>query len=84
MKLIDPEHSFIIHHYYRFLIWLIAKLAGDMPIVLNVNISRPKGYTGALVKIHKPELPGIFSSLFLYDKENDAIVTPRRDVKINI
>ncbi len=67
---------------YKLRYWMIEKLVGNMPVVLNINIARPTGYIGALVKFPKPELPGIFSNNFLWDKEVDAIITPRRDVII--
>ena len=74
---------------YKIRYWMIEKLVKNMPIVMNVNVVRPTGYTGAMVGFPRPDLPGIFSNNSLYNKADkvrfvsvDAIITPRRDVII--
>ena len=62
--------------------WLIEKLASDMPVCLNMNISRPKGYCGPLVYLPNAKLPALFlKNLFLH-KESEAILTPTRDINM--
>lgn len=60
--------------------WLIEKLVGDMPIVMNVNIARPNGFAGKLVFCPYPEKPGIFSHMVLLGEERENLITPTRDV----
>jgi hypothetical protein len=53
-----------------------------MPVVLNINICRPKEYTGKLVffNINKP---GLFSQCVLWNIENPAgIITSTRDYDV--
>lgn len=56
---------------------LIEILVGNMPIIMNVRINRPKGYKGMLVKFRDPEKSGIFSKNYLDAEESDTIITGR-------
>ncbi len=64
----------------RFRYFLIEMLAGDMPIVMNVNIARPKGFIGALSCFPYPKKPAIFTKNVLLHEERKNIITPTRDV----
>lgn len=81
------------HHVRHFLIKL---LAGDLPIVLNVNIVRPKGYSGKLVHIPATQKYGMFCDVYLTGsgdiKSNISIplidgefplITPQQTVKLS-
>ena len=64
--------------------WLIRILASNMPVILNVNIIRPKGYKGQLIKYPKYELPGMICNCALLGERKDMniIISPKRDIKV--
>ena len=65
--------------------WLIEFLAKDMPIILNMNVCRPKGYTGLLLFFPNiKKSTGICCNNILYGYAEDvqAILTPKRDVTV--
>ena len=63
----------------RLRYFLIETLAGDIPIVMNVTITRPKGFKGTLVYFPYPNLPGLFTKNILLNTEKKNIITPTRD-----
>jgi len=62
--------------------WLIIKLAGNMPVVLNMNIARPNGFEGCLAEFPRVDLPRIFHGNVLWHKQHHSLLTPHRDVSI--
>lgn len=63
----------------RLRYFLIRALAGDMPVVLNMVISRPEGFKGALARFQRPTFPGMFENNVLLSKSRDEILSPKRD-----
>ena len=61
--------------------YLIVFLARDMPVVLNMHISRPKGYCGPFAYFPNHKKPRIFVKNYLDDQENEAILIPERDFR---
>ena len=61
----------------------IELLAGDMPIVLNMTIYRPDGYTGALAYFPNGKLAGMFTKNKLMKESRTFIIIPTRDDKCN-
>lgn len=61
---------------------LIIWLAGNCPVVLNMNIARPNGFRGDLIRFPKPK-PIIFWNNYISNEPLDkhqSILTPRRDM----
>jgi hypothetical protein len=55
---------------------VITLLVGDIPIVMNVKISRPQGYEGSIA-LFPCNTKGIFSKNYLAGKEDpNAIIQP--------
>ena len=65
--------------FQRFRYWLIEKLVGNMPVVMNLVISRPKNYDGSMIIIDGNK-PGIISHNVLLNIEGKAIIEASRDV----
>jgi len=59
--------------------FLIKLLAGDIPVVLNMTIHRPAGFSGNLAYFPNPKAPGFFSYNKLLDKPGESILIPTRD-----
>jgi hypothetical protein len=70
-----PENLFT-----RFRYWLIIFLAGNMPVVLNMVVARPAGFTGVIAYFPHPTSGGIFSDNVLLHEEREYILAPKRDV----
>lgn len=64
--------------------WAILKLSGDIPVVLNMNIVRPKCFDGELILFPNPKRTGlVYGCVLDCGKNRDmAIITPKRDVKL--
>jgi hypothetical protein len=65
--------------YLRYVI--IETLAGDMPVVLNMNIHRPECFKVGNLASFPHDKIGIFSNNYLihYRKNMESILTPCRD-----
>ena len=63
----------------RLRYWLIEALAGDMPVVINMVVARPKGFEGSLVRFINPHLPGLFTKNVLLGESREEILSPKRD-----
>ena len=70
----DPEPIFMRLRY-----WLIEVLAGDMPVVMNMVIARPKGFDGSLTYFPNPALPGLFMNIVLLSEPREELLSPKRD-----
>lgn len=66
--------------FMRIRYFIIEMLAGDMPVVINMTITRPNRFKGALVYFPDPKLPGIFTKNTLLSTEGRNILTPTRDM----
>jgi hypothetical protein len=61
---------------YKLIEWLV----GDMPVMINFIIFRPKNYDGALVSLPMIGKPGMFmKNKLMCKKEKPYILIPRRD-----
>jgi len=77
------EHGLILGIRYL----MIEALAGDIPVILNCNIVKPKKYKGDLIYFPNGNKPGIccFNKLYNLDKiaedfECSFIISPTRDI----
>jgi hypothetical protein len=57
---------------------LICWLAGDAPVLLNWNVSRPTGWAGIQVRVGDP--PYLVRFNVILCEERDSLLTPTRDV----
>jgi hypothetical protein len=63
--------------------FIIESLAGDMPIVMNMNICRPDGFVGNLLYIPDGDKSGIIENIVFNDKGHEHILSPKRDIIIS-
>ena len=75
-----PLSAVRVEHVVRRLrYWLIEALAGDMPVVINMVVARPKGFEGPLVRFINLNLPGLFTKNVLLCESREEILSPKRD-----
>jgi hypothetical protein len=65
--------------FRKFKYWAIQKLSGDMPVALNLVISRPKNYQGPLM-LFNGKKEGLITKCFLFSTEGQALVEAVQDV----
>lgn len=73
---------------YRIRNKLVMLIVGDMPVVLNMNISRPEGFNyvtsdkaqGNLIYVPKPDLPHLIQNNVFLSTERKNLLSPTRDV----
>ena len=61
---------------------LIEFPAVDMPVLLNVNVCCPEGYKGTMIKLPYGNRPALIANCSIWGHEEDAIISPTRDVKV--
>ena len=74
-------HSKNTSLFQKFKYWAIEKLAGNMPVALNLVISRPKNYEGPLVHMNG-EKTGMITKCFLFSIDGNALIEAVQDVDI--
>jgi len=59
---------------------LIELLVGDMPVVINMTISKPNGYKGAMGSFPCSNKPGLVTKNHFLADETGQLLTPSRDI----
>lgn len=70
--------------FTRMRYFFIQLLAGDMPVVLNMNILNPEGYEGTLIELTRG--PCLFCNNYIdccSNTKRTSILSARRDVDPN-